>query len=150
MMITDHLDNINIYKCMPDIYIGLQFIAKASPEIELGTYELTKQVKILVTEYETVHVFERGYEAHQHCIDIQYPIIGYERVKWSPLHGMSEHIPYDETKDRTFYQNPSSRGTHVDIGGRIFGIFFPQDAHSPQHCLQEPEWIKKITVKVNL
>lgn len=135
---------------MPDIYIGLQFIAKASPEIELGTYELTKQVKILVTEYETVRVFERGYEAHRYCIDIQYPIIGYERVKWSPLHGMSEHIPYEKSKDRTFYKNPSPQGTSVDIGGGIFGIFFPQDAHSPQHCLHEPEWIKKITVKVNL
>ena len=57
-MITDQLDNIDIFNCMPDIYTGLQFIAQASPEIEVGTFELTERVKILVTEYETVRVFE--------------------------------------------------------------------------------------------
>lgn len=34
--------------------------------------------------------------------DIKHPIIGLERVKWSPLPGMSVNIEYDEGKDRAF------------------------------------------------
>ena len=30
-----------------------------------------------------LQLFERGYEAHKNVIDIQFPIIGKERIKWS-------------------------------------------------------------------
>lgn len=149
-MIVDHLDNIEIYKSMPDIYIGLKYIAQATPDLSLGTFELNERVKALVTEYETVAVFERGYEAHKHVIDIQYPIVGLERVKWSPIQDMSVNIPYDKIRDRTFFMNPSQQGTHVDVGNGIFAVMFPNDGHSPQHFVSAPELIKKITVKVSI
>ena len=149
-MIVDHLDNIEIYKSMPDIYIGLQFIAQATSDLSLGTFELNERVKALVTEYETVAVFERGYEAHKHVIDIQYPIVGLERVKWSPIQDMRVNIPYEKTRDRTFFLDPSQQGTHVDVGNGIFAVMFPNDGHSPQHFVDAPELIKKITVKVSI
>lgn len=150
-MILDQIKNIEIYKGLsPDIYAGLLFIARATPDIELGVYPINNNVKALVTEYETIANFERGYEAHKHVIDIQYPIIGLERVKWSPIEEMLVNIPYDEEKDRTFYKNPSPLGTHVDIGNGIFAIMFPNDGHSPQHYVNQPEVIKKITIKVSI
>ncbi len=150
-MIVDKIKNIEIYKNIsPDIYAGLQFIAKASPDIEPGVYSINKNVKALVTEYETVDKFERGYEAHKYVIDIQYPIIGLERVKWSPIEYMNVNIPYDDKKDRIFYKDPSSQGTHVDIGNGIFAVMFPEDGHSPQHYVNRPEMIKKITIKVSI
>ncbi|NQT02646.1 MAG: YhcH/YjgK/YiaL family protein [Planctomycetes bacterium] len=149
-MIADSLKNIDIYKGVSeDIYAGLVFLRDAKPDIELGEYPVNANVKALVSEYMTKEVFERGYEAHRHVIDIQYPIIGLERVKWSPLPGMSVNIEYDEAKDRAFYLSPSQE-TYVDIGNAIFAIFFPEDAHSPQHCVVEPEMIKKITIKVSI
>jgi YhcH/YjgK/YiaL family protein len=148
-MIVDQLKNIETYKGISnDIYEGLKFLAKAKLDIELGTYTINKNVKALVSEYRTVEYFERGYEAHKHVIDIQYPIIGLERIKWSPIEKMDINIPYDKEKDRTFFKNPSSMGTHVDIGAGIFAIMFPQDGHSPQHYVEQPEIIKKITIKV--
>jgi len=148
-MILDSLKNIDIYKHLsPDIYAGLVFLQNAKPDIELGEYNINDNVKALVTEYETVEAFTRGYEAHQHVIDIQYPVRGMERVKWSNIEGMNINIPYDEVKDRTFYKDPSPQGTHVDIGNGIFAIMFPKDGHSPQHYVNRPELIKKITVKV--
>jgi len=149
-MIVDHFDNIDIYRCMPDIYTGLQFLAKADPDIDLGEVEVNHRVRVLVAEYRTCQSFERGYEGHKHVIDIQYPIIGLERVKWSPIKGMDVNIPYDTNKDRTFYSNPSDQGTHVDIGDGIFAIMFPNDGHSPQHFIDEPRLIKKITVKIKI
>src|ERR1035437_971209 len=137
-MVVDSLKNIEIYKGLSsDIYAALQFIANASPDIEPGTYTINENVKALVTEYLTIKDFERGYEAHKHVIDIQYPIIGLERIKWSPIENMNVNmnvnIPYDEAHDRTFFKDPSSQGTHIDIGKGIFAIMFPEDGHGPQH-----------------
>ena len=150
-MIVDQLKNIDVYKGVSaDIYAGLQFLARVSPDIELGTYPINERVKAIVSEYYTVENFERGYEAHKHVIDIQYPVIGLERVKWSPVEGMKINIPYDAEKDRTFYKEPLSQGTHVDIGNGIFAIMFPGDGHGPQHYVNKPELIKKITIKVSI
>jgi YhcH/YjgK/YiaL family protein len=149
-MIVDNLKNIEIYKKIsPDIEAGLQFLCNVTPDIDLGTYPINENVKAIVSEYETVACFERGYEAHRHVIDIQYPVKGLERVKWSPISEMETNIPYNEEKDRTFYKNPS-QSTHVDIGNGIFAIMFPEDGHSPQHFIEKPELIKKITIKVSI
>ena len=148
-MILGTLNNIDTYKTLsPDIYAGLQFLQNAQPEIEIGTYPISENVKAIVSEYETVADFTRGYEAHKHVIDIQYPVIGLERVEWSPIEGMNVNIPYDEAKDRTFFKDPSPRGTHVDIGEGIFAIMFPEDGHGPQHFIDQPQLIKKITIKI--
>lgn len=150
-MVLDQIKNIDIYKTLsPDIYAGLKFLANSKPEIELGEYVINERVKAIVSSYPTVESFERGYEAHKHVIDIQYPIVGRERVKWSPIEGMIENIPYDDVKDRTFYKNPSEYGCEVIIGEGTFAIMFPEDGHSPQHLVGKSEIIKKITVKVSI
>ena len=148
-MIVDQLNNIETYKEISvDIYEGLKFLANAKADIKPGTYPINPNVKAIVSEYYTVEEFTRGYESHKHVIDIQYPVIGLERIKWSPIEYMEVNIPYEEEKDRTFYKNPHIQGTHVDIGKGIFAIMFPQDGHSPQHFVYQPELIKKITIKV--
>ncbi len=150
-MVVDTLKNIEQYKGLsPDIYAGLQFLANAKSEIELGIYQINKNVKAIVSSYTTVDKFERGYESHKNVIDIQYPIIGLERVKWSPIENMNVNIPYDELKDRTFFKDPSKQGTHVDIGNGIFAIMYPEDGHGPQHKVNQKELIKKITIKVSI
>lgn len=150
-MVVDTLKNIYLYKGLsPDIYAGLVFLANVKPEIELGVYPINNNVKAIVSSYETVDEFKRGYESHKHVIDIQYPIIGLERVKWSPVVGMCVNIPYDEENDRTFFKNPSKQGTHIDIGNGIFAIMFPEDGHGPQHFINQPELIKKITIKISI
>ncbi|MFT4155383.1 YhcH/YjgK/YiaL family protein [Parafilimonas sp.] len=150
-MVVGTLSNIGTYKALsPDIYAGLEFLKNADASIALGEYPINENVKAVVSEYKTVELFERGYEAHKHVIDIQYPVRGMERVKWSDIEGMNIRIPYDEKKDRTFYKDPSPQGTHVDIGNGIFAIMFPEDGHSPQHYITGPELIKKITIKVSI
>ena len=147
-MVVDVLKNIEQYKGLSlDIYAGLQFLANAKPEIKLGIYPINKNVKAIVSSYETVDKFERVMICNKIMI-IQYPIIGLERVKWSPIENMNINIPYDASKDRTFFKNPSKQGTHVDIGNGIFAIMFPEDGHGPQHKIGKRELIKKITIKV--
>ena len=150
-MIVDSLTNIEVYsKISDDIYEGLKFLQKAKPAIDNGIYHIAKNVIAIVNEYYTVELFEKGYEAHKQVIDIQYPVRGLERVKWSPIEGMDINIPYDPVNDRTFFKSPSPQRCHVDIGNGIFVIMFPGDGHSPQHFVDKPELIKKITVKVSI
>ena len=150
-MIVDILSNIDMYRDLsPDIYAGLVFIREAKEDIEIGIHTINSKVKAVVSEYRTVEHFERGYESHKHVIDIQYPVKGIERVKWSPIKGMNINIPYDEAADRTFYKDPLPQATYVDIGNGIFAIMFTEDGHSPQHFVENPELIKKVTVKVSI
>ena len=150
-MIIGTLKHIETYKDISEnIYVGLNFLVNAKPNIELGVYPLNNLTKAIVSEYRTIENFELGYEAHRYVIDIQYPIIGLERVKWSPIDGMKINIPYDQNNDRTYYKDPLSQGTYVDIGNDFFVIMFPEDGHSPQHYITKPEMIKKITIKVSL
>ena len=150
-MIVDRIENIDVYKPLSaNIYAGLEYIRDVQPDIELGTYIINDKVKAIVSQYETIIDFERGFEAHKHVIDIQYPLIGLERVKWSPIIGMDVNIPYDKVKDRTFYKNPNKLSTHVDIGDGFFAIMFPGDGHGPQHYVIQPEFIKKVTIKVSI
>lgn len=147
-MVYDSIKNAKLYYAIhPDIEAGLKYLEQLTPDIALGEYVVNENVKAIVSTYETVQIFERGYEAHKNVIDIQFPIIGRERIKWSYVEGMEINIPYDEGKDRTFYEKPNST-THVDIGDGFFAIMFPNDAHGPQHFIDKPEMIKKVTLKV--
>ena len=148
-MIIDTIKNIEIYKELSsDIYSGLKFIANSTPDIKLGTHRVNNNVIAIVSEYETIENFERGYEAHKHVIDIQYPIIGLERVKWSPISEMNIRTPYDFKNDVTFYTKPHKQGSHVDIGNNFFAIMFPNDGHNPQLFVEKQQLIKKITIKI--
>ena len=106
-MIVDKLKNIDLYRNLSeDIYSGLKFISDADKNISLGNYQIAKNVKAIVSSYETVDNFERGYESHKNVIDIQYPVVGLERVKWSPIDQMTINIPYDIKKDSSVFSVP--------------------------------------------
>ncbi len=149
-MIVDTLDNINLYKKLSDdVYAGLAYLQNVDADIELGIYTISDRVKAIVEEYETVHNNSFEFESHKHVIDIQLPIIGIERVFWSPIVDMDIKIPYDKEKDRTIFINSHAQTTHVDIGNRVFAIMFENDGHSPKHCIKSSKLIKKITIKVS-
>ena len=150
-MILDSLDNIDTYKNFSnDIYLGLKYLKNLSSDVDLGVYVLSDKVKVIVDEYKTIEQFKDGYESHKNVIDIQYPIIGVEKILWSPINNMDINIPYNSKKDTTYFKSPSKQGLDVVIGNNIFVIMFPHDGHSPQHYIVSSEKIKKVTVKVSL
>ena len=149
-MIVDTLDNINLYKSFSnDIYLGLKFLKETSIGIEIGEYLITANIKAIVEEYKTIENSQPTFESHKCVIDIQYPVIGLERVLWSPIANMSELTPYNKIKDCTIFHNPLPSANHVDIGNNIFAIMFEKDGHSPAHYVNSKELIKKITIKIS-
>ena len=150
-MIYDKISNLNTYKTLsPDIYAGLEFLHQLSPDIAPGTYQLTPRVKAIVSEYETKVKNEVGFEAHRKNIDIQYLLKGEERIACMPIEKLTETEPYSEEKDAAFYAAEGVVAQTMTIGGGYFAIFFPQDGHMPQLCVDEPKMVKKVVVKVEI
>jgi YhcH/YjgK/YiaL family protein len=150
-MILDTLDNIDTYKNLSnDLYPGLQFLKRLEPGISLGSYLINDRVKVIVEEYQTESnkVFE--FESHKRVIDIQYAILGMERVFWSPIKDLDIKTPYNKKRDCTIFVNPPASPSFADIGNSTFAIMFENDGHSPKHCVDVPQLIKKITVKVSV
>ena len=148
-MIIDTFENIDLYKTMSvNIWKGLVFLEEAKPELEVGIYTINESVKAIVEEYATSFDSSELFESHKRVIDIQYPLVGLERVLWSPINKMVTEIPYNLKQDRTYFAGSYKQATHADIGDGVYAIFFEGDGHSPKHCVAEQELIKKVTIKV--
>ena len=149
-MIYDNLSNIDLYKGLStDLYTGLLFLQQAKPDVENGTYLLNSRVKVIVSEYETKKVNEYGYEAHKRFIDIQCVLKGEEKVNCLPIERLNETIPYDIKVEAAFY-TADEKPQEIVIGNGYFAIFYPQDGHMPQLCVDEPQMVKKVVVKVEV
>ncbi len=148
-MIIDNLRNSKFYNFLQkDVFIGLEFLSKIDKNIDLGVYKINQRAKAIITEYETKEFFELGYEAHRNVIDIQYPLIGRERILWSHIEDLKLTHEYNSLKDVSYYGKTSVDVNQVDIGNGVFAIMFPTDAHSPQKFINSPQIIKKATIKV--
>lgn len=149
-MIYDHINNISFYRGLsPDIAVGLDFLKQMQPDTDEGMYQINPRVKAIVSEYETKTVNECGYEAHRKNIDIQYLLLGEERIDCLPIERLKETKLYSEENDAAFYA-ADLRPQEMILGDGYFAIFFPQDGHMPQLCINEPVPVKKVVVKVRI
>lgn len=149
-MIYDNLSNIELYKGLsPDIYEGLKFLRDADANIANGVCQINPRVKAIVSEYETKEKNEYGYEAHKKFIDIQCTLEGQERVACLPIDKLTETKPYSDNDDAAFYTT-TIKPIEMTIGDSYFAIFFQQDGHMPQVCIDNPTMVKKVVVKVQI
>ena len=149
-MVYDKIDYIETYKGLSeDIYLGLTFLKNATPDTENGVHELNSRVKAIVSEYETKTTNEHGFEAHQRYIDIQGLLLGEERIACLPLEKLTETKPYSEETDAAFYSSDVPPQELV-IGNGYFAIFYPQDGHQPQLCVNASMKVKKVVVKIQV
>lgn len=149
-MIFDHISHIATYRSLsPNIALGLDFLSQMKPDTAVGTYQINPQVKAIVSEYETKHENEYGYEAHRKNIDIQYLLSGEERIACLPFDKLQETKPYNDENDAAFYK-ANIQPQEMTIGGGYFAIFFPQDGHMPQLCVDKPMKVKKVVIKIEI
>ena len=149
-MIYDKIDNLETYiGLFEGIRLGLEWLRDVNPAMEIGVYELSPKVRAIVSEYTTKEVNEYGYEAHKKYIDIQYLLKGTEKVCCLPIEQLIEAKPYSDEKDAAFYTT-NNNPTELTLGNGYFAIFYPQDGHMPQLCVNEPIEVKKVVVKVEV
>jgi len=150
-MVYDKIDSIETYKGLSaDIFEGLKFLKQVIPNMKSGAYDINPRVKAIVSEYETKIVNELGFEAHRDYIDIQYLISGKEIINSLPLEYLKEIKPYNKEKDAAFYEEVEVKPQELLLGNGYFAILFPQDGHMPQLCVNKPEKVKKVVIKVKL
>jgi YhcH/YjgK/YiaL family protein len=118
--------------------------------MEAGKYPVQgDDVFVLVQTPETRQLAEARWEAHRDYIDIQYLLCGSEKIGFQSINGLKDSEPYDAQKDIVFYQN-NGKGFFVELEPDTFVVCFPQDAHMPLVCAQQPQPIKKLVVKVKI
>ena len=150
-MIYDKINNFETYASISDdIRLGLEWLRDVKPDIAQGVYEITSCVKAIVSEYTTKHENEYGYEAHRDNIDIQYIISGLEKICCLPLEYLKEAKVYSKENDVAFYESLEMKPQELILGNDYFAIFFPQDGHMPQLCVDKPEAVKKVVIKVRI
>lgn len=87
---------------------------------------------------------EAAIETHKRFIDIQFPLLGVEKIGWKPGDQlMEESVPYDEENDITFYIDKPTAYTKIYPGQ--FAIYFPEDGHAPGIGQGN---IRKVVVKI--
>lgn len=149
-MIYDHISNIALYKGLSqNIALALDFLKQMKSDTPVGTYQINHRVKAIVSEYETKLANECGYEAHKKNIDIQYLLSGEERIACLPVERLKETKPYNEEKDAAFYA-ADLKPQEMTISDGYFAVFFPQDGHMPQLCVDKPMKVKKVVIKVEI
>jgi YhcH/YjgK/YiaL family protein len=149
-MIYDKIDNLETYVGISDdIRLGLEWLRDVKADTAVGVYQINHRVKVIVSEYETKIENEHGFEAHRKFIDIQYLLSGKERIACLPIEELIEAKPYSEEKDAAFYSEKTSP-INLTIGDDYFAIFFPQDGHKPQLCIDKPMVVKKVVIKVEI
>ena len=149
-MVFDKLDNIELYKGLSDsIYEGLKFLRQADSSLAVGTYKVSSSIRAIVSEYETKIKNEYGFEAHKQYVDIQGLLLGEERVAYVPIEKLKETKAYNKEVDAAFYST-DEQPQEMTIGNGYFAIFYPQDGHMPQLCVDTPMKVKKVVVKVKI
>ena len=151
-MVYDKIDNIALYRDLsPNIALALDFLKQMKPDTAVGTYQINHRVKVIVSEYETKMENEFGYEAHKKYIDIQYLLLGEERIACLPVERMKEAQPYNEENDAAFYAaDLKLQPSYLSLLPGYFAIFFPQDGHKPQLCVDKQMKVKKVVIKIEI
>lgn len=91
------------------------------------------------------------YEAHRSFIDLQYVVLGTERMLIRPVDTLTTSVPYNAEKDVAFYApDATSVVTEIVLHPESFAIFFPQDAHLPLLHTGSAATVHKIVVKIAL
>lgn len=151
-MIFDHISNIATYKGLSsNIALALDFLKQMKPDTAVGIYQINQRLKAIVSEYETKMENEYGYEAHRKNIDIQYLLTGEEQIACLPIERLKETKAYSDEKDAAFYSaDLNLQPSYLSLLPGYFAVFFPQDGHMPQLCVDKPMRVKKVVIKIEI
>lgn len=151
-MIIDHLNNIDKYATLHPLfaqaiaYIKAQDLANA----EIGKFDIAEGLKAIYSDKNGVTAAESDakFECHDKHIDIQVCIRGKETIGWKPRNTCTQQKgEYNLEKDVVFYAD--APGMYFQLTNNQFGIFYPEDVHSPMINVDDQP-IKKLVIKVKI
>jgi biofilm protein TabA len=152
-MITSTLAQLHWYKSIsPNFEKAITYALSTDlAGIETGKYPIDgENVLAIVNEYTTKPVSECDPESHRDYADIQIMVAGAERFGYMPLDEQQASTPYRPENDVAFYTIPPEELSYITLRPGQFIIFFPSDIHQPEVFTQQPEFVRKVVLKVAL
>lgn len=101
-----------------------------------------------VQEYTTTSASENLFETHDKFFDIQYVISGKEQFGICKREGLTVKEVLAE-RDLIFYEEPAMSGSVLLLPGDLI-IVAPEEAHKPRCTVDQPEYVRKVVVKVKV
>lgn len=136
------------YEKFPDRWEeAFKFLAESDlSKLDIGEYELSEDVRAIVSEYETKDLEEAKFESHKKYIDLQYVISGKELIGHTNKEDLNVIAPYSDVKDIMFYDYEGDY--FLSATPNNYFIFFPEDRHRP--CIDDGEKtnVRKVVLKI--
>lgn len=149
-MIADNLKNCKKYAAVHKGFAeAFDFINRAVEEkLPEGRYEIDgDRVFAFIQQYTSKT--DSCFEGHKNYIDIQFILSGVEVMKVADEGKMLPSCEYNAEKDIMFFEN-NEKASVIKLEAGEYGIFFPWDIHKPGLCLDKPDTVRKIVVKVHI
>jgi len=150
-MVTGHLQDIMRYAGLDNrlaqamAYLQQTDFTTMAP----GKYEVTGDaVFAIVNEFMTKPQAACEPETHRKYIDIQFIVSGKEKFGWAPLLQQEPLAPYNEEQDLLLYRPEMLN--YLNLSAGMFILFYPTDIHMPEICVNEPELVKKVVMKIKV
>jgi len=116
--------------------------------LSLGNYPLDgKKAYAIISRYDSKDFDKTKWESHRKYIDLQYIIMGKEKIGVAPVSRAKVREPYDETKDIAFYE---SDGKYYVAEPGTFFLFFPQETHRPGIKVDASVPVRKLVIKIGV
>ena len=128
---------------------GLKFLAENDlMKIPIGKHYIDgENIFFEISEFQSVPVEEKLFEAHKKYIDIQITLSGEEWYGHAIVSLLNEVKPYSPEKDVVFY---SGQGVYLQTPPGHFILFMPEDAHKPGVFFKNQGLVKKVVMKVKI
>jgi biofilm protein TabA len=148
-MIIDCLENMPMYftinKSLRKVYRFLKGIDAA--HCAYGRHILDEDGMYANIEKYTTQAEEgRKAEAHKCYIDVQFLLIGEERIGYAPLVRLKERGQFDTENDIGFYEGECQ--TWINMQAGTFAVILPHEGHLPGIMLKQPSEVIKVVVKI--
>lgn len=138
---------IELEKLYPKIYEFLQNNNMST--LEEKRYELGDGDYVNVESYNTYDFSVRRYESHKKYIDIQYIIIGEEKIVVKPVSDLHLVEEYCDSRDIAFYNNDVIGRDYMLKEGEMLELF-PEDGHMPCISINDSVKVKKAVFKIQI
>jgi len=147
-MIIDRIENIYLYRGLTnriDYVINLLESRDFTSECPGKTLIEGDYLYYLVQEYQTKPECEAKLETHNRYIDIQFMLLGAEKMGYANKNTLTPTTDYNEITDIQFHE-----GVYSDliVQEGCFALFFPEDAHKPGMEIDMTQKVKKIVFKI--
>lgn len=150
-MIYDTFENIGLYcKEGERLCEALRFAQGFDQSQPDGRYEIDgDNIFANVMSYETFAAENLKFEGHKNHIDVQLLLEGEELMDVYLGADLEVDTPYSEAGDAALFRAPQLFSTVLLRPGR-FAVVFPDDLHQPSRCIDVPQPVRKMVVKVRV